>query len=111
MAGLDAIAVEIAEAAPPSRSDLSPTLLARFESAATRATGRLVHAVPTWCTGATDAHWVRAVGTPVYGFQFIYPDADPTRLSIHCVDESIEASMLLPCTLSLAAFLADTLAS
>jgi hypothetical protein len=32
----------------------------------------------------------------------VTPAADPDRLGIHCVDESIDEAMLLPCALSLA---------
>jgi acetylornithine deacetylase/succinyl-diaminopimelate desuccinylase-like protein len=107
--GADAIDVTIQENAPPSRCDLPEPLLRMFERAAERAIGSPVHAVPTWCSGATDAHWVRALGTPVYGFQFIHPAADASRLGIHCIDESIEAAMLLPCALSLAHFALEDL--
>ncbi len=57
--------------------------------------------LPTWCAGFTDSRFVRALGTPVYGFQLVHPSADPDRLAIHCVDESIDVGMLLPCARAL----------
>ncbi len=60
-----------------------------------------VEVLPTWCTGFTDSRFVRPLGSPTYGFQVIEPRADPDRLSIHCIDESIEVGMLLPCALAL----------
>jgi acetylornithine deacetylase/succinyl-diaminopimelate desuccinylase-like protein len=104
LAGLEGIDVAIETFAPPSQNPLPDALLARFEAAASMATGRPVRAVPTWCAGATDAHWVRPLGTPVYGFQFLFPDSDPKRQGIHCVNESIDSPAVLACALSLAHF-------
>ena len=61
-----------------------------------------VRVLPAWCTGFTDSRFVRGLGTPTFGFQLVEPSADAERLSIHCIDESIEAGMLLPCSLALA---------
>jgi acetylornithine deacetylase/succinyl-diaminopimelate desuccinylase-like protein len=101
--------VSIEQNAPASACDIPADLLAKFQSAASAACGQPVRAVPTWCTGATDAHWVRALGVPVYGFQFLAPASDPAKQGIHCIDESIETSALLPCALSLAHFAAEVL--
>ncbi len=92
------------EVTPPSLSEMDEPLLGMFERSAARALGQPVAVVPSWCVGATDARYVRMLGTPVYGFQLIHPDADPAKLGIHCVNESIEARMLLPCALALAHF-------
>lgn len=100
--GLDGVEVAIETTTGPSVSDVDPALAELFERSATRALGAAVEVAPTWCVGATDARWVRSVGTPVYGFQLVHPDADHSRLGIHCIDESIETRMLLPCALSLA---------
>jgi acetylornithine deacetylase/succinyl-diaminopimelate desuccinylase-like protein len=104
LAGLEGIGVAIETFAPPSQSPLPGPLLARFEAAASAAVGRSVRAVPAWCSGATDAHWVRPLGTPVYGFQLMAPDSDPKRQGIHCVNESIDAPAVLACALSLVHF-------
>lgn len=95
------VTYEMSETAEPSLSPVDDALLERFKQAAGWALESEVEAAPTWCTGYTDARYVRALGTPVYGFQMIHPDADPERLGIHCLDESIETRMLLPCALSL----------
>lgn len=102
--GLDGIEFEIVAECPPSVSKYDARLGGLFERAATMALGRPVSIVPTWCIGATDARYVRGLGTPVYGFQLVHPDADKERLGIHCIDESIEARMLLPCALALGHF-------
>jgi acetylornithine deacetylase/succinyl-diaminopimelate desuccinylase-like protein len=102
----ETLSVSLAENAPPSACDIPSDLLSKFQSAASAACGRPLRAVPTWCTGATDAHWVRALGAPVYGFQFIPPCADPARAGIHCIDESIEPDALAQCAASLAYFCA-----
>lgn len=106
-AGLDGVEFAVIADCPPSVSPFDSRLGTLFERAAALALGRPVGIVPTWCIGATDARYVRGLGTPVYGFQLIHPDADPGRLGIHCIDESIEARMLLPCALSLAHFAAE----
>lgn len=99
--GIEGLRIKIHEHNPSSASPLDPARLEQFSKSATFALGQEAEAVPYWCPGATDAHWVRSLGTPVYGFQLITPRADPDRLGIHCVDESIEEQMLLPCALSL----------
>lgn len=65
--------------------------------------------VPAWCTGFTDSRFARTLGTPTYGFQVVEPRANPDRLPIHCIDESIEAGMLLPCAEVLAHIAMDFL--
>jgi acetylornithine deacetylase/succinyl-diaminopimelate desuccinylase-like protein len=100
--GIEGIEVTVRETSEPSVSPVDPELERMFERAATQAVGSPVKVAPVWCVGATDAHFVRAAGTPVYGFQLIHPDADAKRLGIHCINESIEASMLLPCARALA---------
>ncbi|HOR29487.1 MAG TPA: M20/M25/M40 family metallo-hydrolase [Candidatus Sumerlaeota bacterium] len=107
--GIEAARVRIDWTSEASHSPLDAGLLARFEAAASRAAGRPMRGAPVWCAGFTDARLVRPLGTPVYGFQFIEPNADPERLGIHCVDESIEVGMLLPCAVALASFILDTL--
>ncbi|MEN6627480.1 MAG: M20/M25/M40 family metallo-hydrolase [Candidatus Sumerlaeia bacterium] len=105
--GLDGVEFEIIADCPPSISKVDKNLCGLFEKSATLAVGKPVEIVPTWCIGATDARYVRDLGTPVYGFQLIHPDADKSRLSIHCIDESIEARMLLPCAQAIAHFAAE----
>lgn len=105
--GLDGVEFAVIADCPPSVSNWDPRLGEIFENAAARALGKPIAIVPTWCIGATDARYVRGLGTPVYGFQLIHPDADRTRLGIHCIDESIEARMLLPCALAIAHFAAE----
>lgn len=105
--GLNGIVTSIVAQCPPSVSKYDARLGWLFERAATMAVGRPISIVPTWCIGATDARYVRGLGTPVYGFQLIHPDADNERLGIHNIDESIEARMLLPCATSLAYFAAE----
>ena len=100
--GLEGVAFTVIETSEPSVSPFDEALRAMFERAAVRALGEPVEVAPVWCVGATDAHYVRAAGTPVYGFQIVDPKADPARLGIHCIDESIEVGMLLPCALALA---------
>lgn len=100
--GLEGVDFAVSETSEPSVSPFNEGLRAMFERAATRAFGEAVEIAPVWCVGATDAHFVRAAGTPVYGFQVVDPKADPARLGIHCIDESIEVRMLLPCALALA---------
>jgi acetylornithine deacetylase/succinyl-diaminopimelate desuccinylase-like protein len=107
--GLPGVSWKIQGTCEPSYSNHSREILDLFGNASARALGRPVTIAPVWCIGATDAHWVRALGTPVYGFQLIHPDADPARLGIHCIDESIEARMLLPCALALAHLAVDFL--
>lgn len=102
MEGLDGVELTIHESSEPSVSPFDEAQRAMFERAASRGVGEAVEAAAVWCVGATDAHFVRVVGTPVYGFQVVDPNADPTRLGIHCIDESIEVGMLLPCALALA---------
>lgn len=109
MIGISGVDVTIKETTDPSVSPFDESLRGMFERATTRAIGAPARITPTWCVGATDAHFVRAAGTPVYGYQLIHPDADPKRLSIHCIDESIEVKMLLPCALSLAHVAAEFL--
>jgi acetylornithine deacetylase/succinyl-diaminopimelate desuccinylase-like protein len=109
LAGLEDVEFTVSETSEPSLSPFDEGLRGIFERSASRAVGEPVEVAPVWCVGATDAHFVRAVGTPVYGFQVIDPKADPTKLSIHCVNESIEVGMLLPCALALAHFAADYL--
>lgn len=113
-----AVSVEILETAGPSVSPWDDAMRGCFERAIARTLGggacgtggdARVLAAPTWCTGFTDSRFPRAVGTPMYGFQFVHPDADPDRLAIHCIDESIEVSMLLPCALALAHFAVEFL--
>ncbi|MCL5271572.1 MAG: M20/M25/M40 family metallo-hydrolase [bacterium] len=106
LAGLD---VTIEATIDPSVSPFDEAVRGLFTHAAERALGRPARVVPTWCIGATDARYVRELGTPVYGFQLIHPDADADRLGIHCLDESIEVGMLLPCALSLAHLAVDFL--
>ncbi len=97
------VEIAIDETAGSSVSPYDPPIESLFKSAIQRALGtKEVELLPTWCTGFTDSRFVRPVGTPVYGFQLVEPKADPDRLGIHCVDESIEVGMLLPCALSLA---------
>jgi len=102
MEGIPGVEVTVRITTDPSVSEFDDGLRGMFERATRRALGAAARVTPVWCVGATDAHFVRAAGTPVYGYQLVHPDADPTRLSIHCIDESIEARMLLPCALSLA---------
>lgn len=99
--GFDGLEFKIEETSEPSVSPVDEQLEAMFARAATRAVGAPVKVAPAWSVGATDAHYVRAAGTPVYGFQLVHPDADPTRLGIHCLNESIDQRMLLTCALSL----------
>ncbi len=99
---LRGVEIEIQTTTDPSVSDFPDSIAEMFERATRLAVGAPVKTVPVWSVGATDARFVRSVGTPVYGYQLVHPDADPNRLGIHCIDESIEASMLLPCALSLA---------
>lgn len=92
----------IEETAGSSVSQVSPELRDMIERAIERAVSAKCRVVPTWCTGFTDSRFIRACGTPTIGFQLVEPGADPDRLGIHCIDESIEAGMLMPCALSLA---------
>jgi acetylornithine deacetylase/succinyl-diaminopimelate desuccinylase-like protein len=107
--GLEGVEFTASETSEPSLSPFDERLRGIFERSASPAVGEPVEVAPVWCVGATDAHFVRAAGTPVYGFQLVDPKADPTRLSIHCVNESIEVGMLLPCALALAHFAAEYL--
>lgn len=109
--GFPDIEFRIEETAASSVSEIGSSSATLFEKAAGRALaadGRLAEGtppprmLPTWCTGFTDSRFVRQVGTPTYGFQLIAPGADPDRLGIHCIDESIDEAMLMPCALSLA---------
>ncbi|MBI1785813.1 peptidase dimerization domain-containing protein, partial [Candidatus Sumerlaeota bacterium] len=96
------IEVDIHETAATSVSPYDHEIEGLFKRALDRTFDRAdCQLLPTWCTGFTDSRFVRPLGTPVYGFQVIEPKADPDRLSIHCVDESIEVGMLLPCALAL----------
>jgi acetylornithine deacetylase/succinyl-diaminopimelate desuccinylase-like protein len=101
-ADLAGVELRIDATCDPSVSDFPDELRQTFARSAALAVGGPALIAAEWCVGATDARHVRALGTPVYGFQLIHPDADPTRLKIHCIDESIEVGMLLPCALSLA---------
>lgn len=109
--GFPDIEFRIEETASSSVSSVDVRLNVLFE----RATGRALapdgglageserpRILPTWCTGFTDSRFVRPLGTPTYGFQLIAPEADPDRLGIHCINESIDERMLMPCALSLA---------
>lgn len=96
--------VEFEAVSPPSVSEFTAELEAMFAGASARAAGEAVLITPTWATGASDARFVRELGTPVYGYQLNHPSADPERLGIHCIDESIEVNMLRPCAYSLADF-------
>ncbi len=108
--GLPRLNWKIQSTSGPSVSPWTEELASFFERATQRAlNGMTVQVAPTWCIGATDARYVRAVGTPVYGYQLVHPAADQSKLDIHCVDESIEAGMLLPCALSLAYLAAEYL--
>lgn len=111
--GFPDIAFRIEETAAASGSQLPESLRVSFERAIGRATADYgggssqapraePRVLPTWCTGFTDSRFVRPLGTPTYGFQLVIPEADPDRLGIHCIDESIDEAMLLPCALSLA---------
>jgi acetylornithine deacetylase/succinyl-diaminopimelate desuccinylase-like protein len=101
--GLPRLSWVIESTSGPSVSPWDEHLAGMFARATQRALeGTGVQVAPTWCIGATDARYVRSVGTPVYGYQLIHPGADQGRLDIHCIDESIEAGMLLPCALALA---------
>lgn len=109
--GFPDIEFRIEETAGSSVSELPEALAGLFERAAGRALhrdgglisdGERPRILPTWCTGFTDSRFVRNLGTPTYGFQLIAPEADPDRLGIHCIDESIDERMLMPCALSLA---------
>lgn len=108
------IQAEIEPTADPSVSPWTPEVAALFEGALRRTftpeAGAAVEPIPTWCTGFTDSRFIRALGTPAYGFQPVEPRADADRLGIHCVDESIEASMLLPCARALGHLALDFLA-
>lgn len=104
LSGFPNISVEIEETAAASVSSVDDATIALFEGALdqTFADGSSpCKIVPNWCTGFTDSRFVRSVGTPTYGFQVVEPGADPDSLSIHCIDESIEVGMLLPCALAL----------
>jgi acetylornithine deacetylase/succinyl-diaminopimelate desuccinylase-like protein len=110
LSGLPGAEFRIEETAESSVSELPEALRRVFEGAVARAldeAGRLParaelpRVIPTWCTGFTDSRFVRGLGTPTYGFQLVIPEANPDRLGIHCVDESIDEAMLLPCALSL----------
>lgn len=107
--GLDGIEISIAQTCGPSVSPFDESLRGMFERASSQAVGEAAEVAPVWCVGATDAHYVREVGTPVYGFQVVDPKADPERLGIHCINESIEVGMLLPCALALAHFAVEYL--
>ena len=112
MNGLPGVELTIDATANPSISKFDARMEGLFLNASRRALGgRELSVAPVWCIGFTDAHFVREVGTPVYGYQLIHPDADPERLGIHCVDESIEARMLLPCAASLGCLAAEYFAS
>jgi carboxypeptidase PM20D1 len=109
LADFPEIECSIQETAAPSVSYFSGQVRLLFEAALARTFSDAhngpaprARAVPTWCTGFTDSRFVRRLGTPVFGFQLIEPGADADRLSIHCVDESIEVGMLLPCAQALA---------
>lgn len=95
---------KIEETAAPSVSEFSSRWCELFERAISRTldAGAPCRALPTWCTGFTDSRFVRPFGTPTFGFHLVEPGADPDRLSIHCIDESIEVTMLLPCAQALA---------
>lgn len=105
------VAWRIEPTAEPSVSPFTPEIARLFGSAIARAldsAGELPASVPlpsvlpTWCTGFTDSRFVRPLGTPTYGYQLVIPAADPDRLGIHCINESIDERMLLPCAQSLA---------
>jgi acetylornithine deacetylase/succinyl-diaminopimelate desuccinylase-like protein len=109
--GFPDIAWRIEETAGSSVSELPEGTTGLFEQATARALNPegsipegkpLPRMLPSWCTGFTDSRFARAVGTPTYGYQLVIPQAEPDRLGIHCIDESIEQPMLLPCALSLA---------
>lgn len=111
--GFPDIAFRIEQTAAASGSQLPDAQRIRFERAIGRATASSggtspptaraePRVLPSWCTGFTDSRFVRPMGTPTYGFQLVIPEADPDRLGIHCIDESIDEAMLLPCALSLA---------
>lgn len=99
----------IEETAGSSVSEFPGGLRALFERATRRALSSdgsdtevgEIKAIPTWCTGFTDSRFARNVGTPTYGFQLVRPEANPDRLGIHCVDESIDEDMLISCALAL----------
>jgi acetylornithine deacetylase/succinyl-diaminopimelate desuccinylase-like protein len=107
--GLARVEVKIDENTEPSVSPFDENLEHLFQTASEWAVGGPVKIAPTWCAGATDARYVRSAGTPVYGYQLVHPDADERRLGIHCIDESIEARMLLTCAQSLAHFAVEYL--
>lgn len=123
---LRGVEFRIESTAEPSESPTDAMTIALFERAldmtfatpetesekgATAESSKQCRVLPNWCTGFTDSRFARSVGTPTYGFQVIEPNADPDRLSIHCIDESVEVGMLLPCAEALGhlalEFLAD----
>ena len=108
--GLESVTFKLEAPCPPSVSPIDEPLRLLFERAASEALDTDVEVAPVWCVGATDARYVRRLGTPVYGFQVVHPEADPARLGIHCVDESIEARMLLPCATAIALATLDFMA-
>jgi acetylornithine deacetylase/succinyl-diaminopimelate desuccinylase-like protein len=111
LAGLPHVDFRIEETARASVSKIPSGLPQVFQRASGRALdpdgnlppeARTPRVIPTWCTGFTDSRFIRDSGTPTFGFQLVSPEADPDRLGIHCIDESIDEGMLLPCALSLA---------
>lgn len=97
------VEADISETAAPSVSPYDERIEGYFRRALNRTftSESSAQILPTWCTGFTDSRFVRLAGTPTYGFQVVEPGADPDRLNIHCVNESIDVSMLLPCALAL----------
>lgn len=125
---IDDVEISIEETAAPSVSPVTDNIVNLFEGALRRtfggedgtdskenandtdsSGGSGISIMPGFCTGFTDSRFSRSVGTPTYGFQVIEPGADPNRLGIHCIDESIEVGMLLPCSRALAHFAIDYL--
>jgi len=110
-AGNEGLTWDLQETAAPSVSPYSPEIESLFKGALEQTFGSEVGQsntrigeialLPSWCTGFTDSRFARDVGTPTYGFQVVEPGANPNRLGIHCVDESIEVGMLLPCARAL----------
>jgi acetylornithine deacetylase/succinyl-diaminopimelate desuccinylase-like protein len=94
--GMDGVKLTLTATATSNASPDDSPFVAKLQQATEMALGRgKVGWIPAVTIGFTDSRWVRPLGTEVYGFSPLDPEAEPVRSGVHGVDEAMEIETLI----------------
>lgn len=96
MAELAGVELELDVTAIANASPFESPFVARLQRATELALDRGdIELIPSLTVGFTDSRCVRPLGTEVYGFAPLVPEADTVRSGVHGVDEAMEIENLV----------------